>query len=81
MEIDLDRARQVLVKFTEALQEAREVVRIDPSGTLRLRTNGRTIELPLGWAAAALLGLALASILSGLQGRGRAREEEPLGIG
>jgi len=81
MEIDLDRARQVLVKLTEALQEAQEVVRIESGGTVRLRANGRTIELPLGWAVAALLGLAVASVVSGMQGRGRAREEEPLGIG
>ncbi|MDR5709141.1 MAG: hypothetical protein QN172_10050 [Armatimonadota bacterium] len=81
MEIDLDRAKQVLVKLSEALQEVREVVRVDHSGLVRLRTNGRTIELPLAWAAAGLLGLLVASVVSGMQGRERIREEEPLGIG
>ncbi len=81
MEIDLDRAKEVLVKLSEALQEAQEIVRVDRSGMVRLRTDGRTIELPIAWAAAGLLGLLLASVVSGMQGRGRVREEEPLGIG
>jgi hypothetical protein len=81
MEIDLDRAKQVLVKLSEALQEVREVVRVDQSGLVRLRTDGRTIELPLTWAAVGLLGLLVASVISGIQGRERVREEEPLGIG
>ncbi|MCS7172750.1 MAG: hypothetical protein N0A24_04990 [Armatimonadetes bacterium] len=81
MEIDLDRAKQVLVKLSEALQEVREVVRVDQSGLVRLRSDGRTIELPLVWAAAGLLGLLVASVVSGMQGRERVREEEPLGIG
>ncbi len=81
MEIDLDRAKGVLVKLSEALQEAQEIVRVDRSGMVRLRTDGRTIELPIAWAAAGLLGLLLASVVSGMQSRGRVREEEPLGIG
>jgi hypothetical protein len=81
MEVDLERAKRALAMVSEALDELRGVVRPDGSGTLRIRTEGKTIELPVSWAAAGLVAFAVASVLTSAPRTGRAREEEPLGIG
>lgn len=81
MEVDLERAKRALTMVSEALDELRGVVRPDRSGTLRIRTEGKTIELPVSWAAAGLVAFAVATVLTSAPRVDRAREEEPLGIG
>jgi hypothetical protein len=81
MEVDLERAKRALAMVAEALEELRGVVRPDRSGALRIHTEGKTIELPVSWAAAGLVAFAVASVLTSTPRAGRAREEEPLGIG
>jgi hypothetical protein len=47
---------------------------------LRIRTEEKTIELPVLWAAAGLVAFAVASVLASWPS-GKPKEEEPLGIG
>ncbi len=84
MEIDLERAHRALLQLGSALEEARNVVQPRPGGNVRVRTEDRTIELPVSWAVAGVVGLIVAAILANVQTPTRARrerEEEPLGIG
>ncbi|MDR7385860.1 MAG: hypothetical protein QN170_00330 [Armatimonadota bacterium] len=77
MEVDLEQAKRALAVVAEALSQCRGVIRQDRSGMLRIRTEEKTSEL---WAAAGLVAFAVASVLASWP-TGRAREEEPLGIG
>lgn len=80
MEVDLEQAKRALAVVAEALSHCRGVIRQDRSGLLRIRTEEKTIELPVVWAAAGLVAFAVATVLASWP-TGRAREEEPLGIG
>ncbi|HXX40217.1 MAG TPA: hypothetical protein VEP50_19035 [bacterium] len=82
MEIDLERVQRALAHFGSAMEEAQHIVRCGSSGTVRIHTDDRVIELPLTWAAAGLAVFAFATVLTSLPlRREREREEEPLGIG
>jgi hypothetical protein len=82
MEIDLERAKRAVVELGSALEEARQVIRPGVSGRIRVKTEGRMIDLPHSWALAGVVAFALATLLSGVPGVARrARDEEPLGIG
>ena len=80
MEVDLEQAKRALAVVAEALSQCRGVIRQDRSGMLRIRTEEKTVELPVLWAAAGLVAFAGASVLASWPA-GKAREEEPLGIG
>jgi len=82
MEIDLERAKRAVVDLGTALDEARQVVRPGAPGQIRVKTEGKVIELPTSWALAGIAVFALATLLSTLPTiPRRPREEEPLGIG
>lgn len=84
MEIDLDRARRAMMELGAALAEARNVVRVGPGHTVRIKTESDVIELPVSWAIAGLVAFAAAALISNMPTpsiRRRVREEEPLGIG
>lgn len=85
MEIDLERAKHAVIELGTALDEARQVIRPGQSGHIRIRTEGRVIELPTSWALAGIAAFAVAALASSLPlplPRSRRRsEEEPLGIG
>ncbi len=83
MEIDLERAKRAVVELGTALDEARQVVRPGAPGQIRVKTEGKGIELPTSWALAGIAVFGLATLLSTLPVPipRRPREEEPLGIG
>lgn len=83
MEIDLERAKRVMVELGTALEEARQIIRPGVAGRIRVKSEGKVIELPHSWALAGVVAFAVATLLSGVPvvGGRRAREEEPLGIG
>ncbi|MER3456585.1 MAG: hypothetical protein C4304_06820 [candidate division GAL15 bacterium] len=80
MEVDLEQAKRAFAVVADALSQCRGVVRPDRSGMLRIRTEEKTIELPVVWAAAGLVAFAVATVLASWPW-GRTRGEEPLGIG
>lgn|GEM_PF-494799 len=85
VEIDLERARRALTQLGTALDEVRGVVRFDTTGTVRVKTDEKVIDLPVSWAVAGAVAFLVAAILSTVPAptirRRRDREEEPLGIG
>jgi hypothetical protein len=80
VDIDVERVQRALGHFGAAMEEAQQIMRRGPSGTVRIHTSDRVIELPLTWAAAGLAAFAIATMLNSLPLR-RTREEEPIGIG
>lgn len=85
MEIDLERAKRAVIELGIALDEARQVIRPGQTGHIRVKTEGRVIELPTSWALAGIAAFALATLAGSLPlplaRSGRRSEEEPLGIG
>ncbi len=83
MEIDLERAKRAVMDLALALEEARQVVRPGEAGHIRVKTEGKVIELPTSWALAGIAAFALATLLSAVPTPiiRRRQEEEPLGIG
>lgn len=83
MEIDLERAKRAVIDLGTALDEARQVIRPSQAGHIRVKTEGRVIELPTSWALAGIAAFAIAALASSLPLSlpRRRSEEEPLGIG
>ena len=62
MEIDMDRIKQVIEQMASVLDHTRGIVRRDGGPMVRLRTNGRSVEMPpllmgVGFAVLLLAGL------------------------
>ena len=66
MEIDMDRIGQVIEQMATVLDHARGIVRRDPTASaLRLRTNGRAVEIPPMLMVAGVAMLVVAGVFFG----------------
>jgi hypothetical protein len=73
MEIDLARALRAVTHIGSALDEIRSAFQPGPAGVIRVHTEDKIVELPLGLMA---MGLIAAVVVVGTQRR-RERTIEP----
>jgi hypothetical protein len=65
MDIDLPRVMRTMSLIGTALDELRAAVRVGEAGIVRLHTDDKSIELPVGLAAAGLAAFVALAVFGG----------------